>query len=69
MKPSLTPIKALKALQKVPQFIHDGWVYVMDGPMGCPDESMAPVATLESDVFFCTGEPGDIVDDKTEWVE
>lgn len=75
MTPPLTPLEAdaaIRASRREPLVVC-GWTFTMDGPMMCPWEHMAPVATPpgytpgEDTEFYCSGEPGDPITSETAW--
>lgn len=74
-KPKLKPIEVLKRLEndKGVSFIENGFIFSLDGPAMSPSDMWAPTAILEDDedgdAWFTSGEPGDIVDENSDWVQ
>jgi len=70
-RPTLTPLEALRRCREKDDFVHEGFHYVLDGPMMCPAEMMAPVATPvddEENPWYVNGELGDTVTEDSYWL-
>lgn len=72
--PTITPLEALNRhkVNENKDFEHEGFRFYLDGPMMCPVEEMASVAEDledESNMWFTTGEPGDVVTEANTWIQ
>ena len=69
--PTLSPLEAQRRCREKDDFVHEGFRYVLDGPMGCPTEVMAPTASPvdnEEMCWYVNGEPGDDLTEDSYWL-
>lgn len=73
IQPTLSPLQAWYHHRLIgwADFTLDGFSYMMDGPMMCPIEAMAPVGkdlNVPDRYWYTTGEPGDPITSTNEWI-
>jgi hypothetical protein len=59
--PLLTPFEAKQRCQTEDPFTHEGFLYILDGPQGCPKSEMAAFAVhIESETNFAPNGEGPV---------